>query len=211
MKGIENKLLVLKLNKNWQVVGQGLVCDSLVDLAAGINSYALDIDYERDDEGKPLFGQTKICRPVTWDEWITLPIREWDFSIRSVHLEVRVPTVLIAKNYKGMPEVKFGKNPSLDQIRIRDGDTCQYTGKKLSRDEMSIDHVIPKSRGGKNTWENLALSQKEINRRKGNKLNSEIGLKLIRQPVTPKPIPRWMLIREARHPDWQLFLQQTKR
>jgi hypothetical protein len=210
MKGIENKLLVLKLNKNWQVVGQGLVCDSLVDLAAGINSYALDIDYERDDEGKPLFGQTKICRPVTWDEWITLPIREWDFSIRSVHLEVRVPTVLIAKNYAKVPVVRFGKNPSLEQLRIRDNDTCQYTGKKLRRDQISIDHVIPKSRGGNNSWTNVVVADKEINRKKGNKLNSEVGLKTLRNPVVPKPIPRSMLIREARHPDWQLFLENSK-
>ena len=211
MKGIENKLLVLKLNKNWQVVGQGLVCDSLVDLAAGVNSYALDIDYERDDNGQPLFGQTKVCRPVTWDEWITLPIREWDFSIRSVHLEVRVPTVLIAKNYKGMPEVKFGKNPSLEQLRIRDNDTCQYTGKKLRRDQISIDHVIPKSRGGDNSWPNVVIADKEINRTKGNQLNSEAGIHTLRTPFVPKPIPRWMLIKEARHPDWQLFLQHAKK
>jgi hypothetical protein len=210
MKGIEVKLLTLKLNKNWQVVGHSIVADALVDLAAGINSYALDIDYERDEENKPIFGKTSICRPVSWDEWITLPIRSWDFSIKSVKLEVRIPTILIAKNYEGMPMVKFGKKPSSEQIRIRDDNLCQYTGKKIQRNDISIDHVVPKSRGGKNTWENLVTTCKEINRKKGNHLNEEIGLRLIRKPVPPKPIPRYKLIQEARHADWRIFLQKTK-
>ena len=210
MKGIENKLLVLKLNKNWQVVGQGLVGPALVDLAAGINSYALDIDYAIGENGEPDFDKPIATRPVTWDEWITLPLRSWDFSIKSVHLEIRVPTVLIAKNYKGMPEVKFGKNPSVDQVRIRDNDTCQYTGRKLKRDEISLDHVVPKSRGGDNSWTNIVVASKELNRKKGNSLNSEVGLSLLREPVAPKPIPRWKLIREARHPDWNIFLSRLK-
>lgn len=206
--GIENKLLVLKLNKHWRVVGQGIVGDALIDLAAGINSYALDIDYELNEDGSVNFDNPTVTRPVGWDEWITLPIRSWDFSIKSVKLEVRVPTVLIAKNYEGMPMVKFGKKPSSEQVRIRDGNVCQYTGQRLKKDEISIDHVIPKSRGGGNTWENLVTTCKEINRKKGNRLNEEIGLKLIRKPSVPKPIPRYKLIHEARHADWKIFLEK---
>lgn len=204
---VVNKLLVLKLNKHWQVIGQGLVCDSVIDLAAGINSYALDIDYVKDENGNPDFSQTTMVRPVSWDEWITLPIRSWDFTIKTVKMNIRVPTVLISKNYEGMPMVRFGKSPSTEQVRIRDGNIDQYTGKVLSREDMSIDHVIPKSKGGDNTWENVVLTHKDINRRKGNRLNSEIGLKTIRKPSAPSPIPRYKLIREARHQDWSLFIK----
>jgi hypothetical protein len=205
---IADKLLVLKLNKHWKVVGQGIVSDALIDLAAGLNSYALDIDYDTNEDGSVNFEYPTITRPVEWDEWITLPIRPWDFTIRSVKLEVRVPTILIAKNYEGMPMVKFGKKPSSEQVRIRDDNVCQYTGKKLRRDDISIDHVIPKSRGGTDTWGNLVTACKEINRKKGNRMNEEVGLKLIRTPQVPKPIPRYMLIQEARHADWKIFLEK---
>lgn len=208
MQGIENKLLVLKLNKNWTVVDTALVGDALVDLAAGKNSQALDISYGLNPDGSPNFKDPQM-RPVDWDEWITLPVRSWDFSIRTVNREIRVPTILVAKNYAKIPEVKFGKNPSSEQIRIRDGNRCQYTGRKLKKEEISIDHVIPRSKGGDNSWENLAVTSKELNSMKGDRMNEEIGLKLIAKPTKPKPIPRYKLIREARHADWKLFLKDV--
>jgi 5-methylcytosine-specific restriction endonuclease McrA len=207
MQGIETKLLVLKLNKFWKVVDTALVGDALVDLAAGKNSYALDINYGEKEDGSPDFSNPQM-RPVNWDEWILLPVRPWDFSIKSVKMEIRVPTILVAKNYAKVPEVKFGKNPSSDQIRIRDGNRCQYTGQKLKREEISIDHVLPRSKGGDNSWGNLVVTSKALNSMKGDKLNSEVGLKLIATPGKPKPIPRYKLIREARHADWKLFLEE---
>lgn len=209
MQGIENKLLVLKLNRYWQAVDTSLVCDALVDLAAGKNSYALDIQYELKEDGTPDFTSYNP-RPVTWEEWITLPVRPWDFSIRTIKMNIRVPTILVAKIYDKIPEVRFGKNPSSEQIRIRDGNRCQYTGRKLKKEEISIDHVLPKSRGGDNSWQNLVVTSKEINSMKGNKLNSELGLELIAKPSKPKPIPRYKLIHEARHADWNLFLNKIE-
>ncbi len=204
--GIENKLLTLKLNKFWQACDETIVADALIDLAGGENSYALDIDYELKENGEPDTSNPISIRPVTWDEWITLPIRSWDLSIRTVKLEIRVPRVLVCKNYEGMPMVKFGRSPSSDQIRLRDNNVCQYTGRKLKREEVSIDHVVPRSRGGDNSWHNLAVTSKDINTKKGNSLNEEIGLKLIRKPTIPKPMPRYKLIRSAKHFDWKHFL-----
>jgi hypothetical protein len=205
--GIENKLLVLKLNKWGQMIDQTTVGDALIDLCAGINSNAFDIDYERREDGSVDFSQPSVVRPVNWDEWITLPVRDWDFSIKTVRMEIRVPTILIAKNYDKVPEIKFGNNPSGDQVRIRDGNRCQYTGKKLKKEEISIDHVVPKSRGGDNSWKNLVVTSKEINSMKGDRLNSEVGLQLIRIPGKPKPMLRSQLIREARHADWKIFMK----
>ena len=71
---------------------------------------------------------------------------------------------------------------------------------------LNVDHVVPKSRGGSDEWENLVTIRKDINSKKGNRLNSEIGLKLIRQPVKPKAVDVMYLIREARHKDWEHFL-----
>jgi hypothetical protein len=209
MENIIEKTTVLKLNKSWKVVGQSTVGRAIVDLAAGLSAYAVDMDYNRDENGNPI-GDAVFMRPVDWAEWLTLPVRPGDFAVHygNGFKVMRAPTVLIAKNYNKMPKKTFKGKPSKDGVRIRDGNTCQYTGKKLAKDDITIDHVRPKSRGGGDTWENLAVTSKEINSKKGNKLNSEAGLKLIRKPKTPEPMPMCKLIKEARHPDWNAFLDK---
>jgi hypothetical protein len=123
---------------------------------------------------------------------------------------MRAPTVLIARNFNKMPVKRFRGKPSKEAIRMRDADIDQYTGLPLKSEDATIDHIIPKSRGGDDTWENLVQTHKDINSKKGNKLNSEIGLRLIRAPKVPGPIPVNLLIKEARHPDWRPFLIKVK-
>jgi len=206
MTGIENKLITLKLNRLWQVVGVSIVADALVDLCAGFNSFALDINYYIDHETrKPDFSQVISMIPTDWDTWITLPVREWDFAIHSPTLEVRVPTVLIAKNYADMP-LKSPIHPSKRGVYVRDNGVDQYTGKKLSVRESSIDHIIPVSKGGKHRWDNVALTHKTINYQKGNRFNHEVGLKLLRKPIQPGPVPVSVYIDEPKHIDWNHFL-----
>jgi len=89
---------------------------------------------------------------------------------------------------------------------IRDNGTNAYTGEELDYAESTIDHVIPRSRGGEDTYENTVLTSKEINNRKGNKLNKEVGLTLLINPYNPKPIKVSQTIRKARHHDWKHFL-----
>ena len=206
MKGIETKLIVLKLNRSWQPVGMAIVADTIVDLCAGLAIEALDIDYGKDENGKIDFTHPTKMVPVEWDEWITLPIRPWDLTIRSPRMEVRVPTVVIAMNYDKMPMARFRGKPSRRAIWLRDNGVDQYTGKSLKEHEASLDHVIPKSRGGKNTWTNMVLAHKNTNYKKGNKLPQEAGLRLIRTPKAPGPMPMSALIKEARHLDWSHFL-----
>ena len=126
--------------------------------------------------GLEIEGENHI-RPVTWDEWITLPIRPQDNAVQTVRGPIRVPTVIVAVNYAKVPK----KRPKLcaRAIRERDGNRCQYTGRVLRPDEGSLDHVVPRSRGGKNAWENLVWAGKDVNARKGNRLPHEAGLKLL--------------------------------
>src|ERR1035438_2196596 len=79
---IINKTQVLKLNSAWQAVGTSTVQKAIVDLAAGKSARALDMEYEKDENGNYKFdadGQPipikEWARPVDWDEWITLPVR----------------------------------------------------------------------------------------------------------------------------------------
>ena len=151
--------------------------------------------------------RTRNIRPVTWEEWITLPIRPQDNAVHTVRGAIRVPTVIVAVNFAKVPK----KRPKLcaKTIRERDGNRCQYTGKLLKPDEGSLDHVLPRSRGGKDTWENLVWSSKDVNSRKGDRLPREAGLKLLSVPRAPKERPVSALIRNAHAvPEWKLFVQE---
>ncbi len=194
MADILNKKIVLLLNRNWQAIHIRTPQEAFCQMATNVAT-ALEID-----------GENHI-RPVMWDEWITLPIRDGDNAVHTVRGAIRVPTVIVAVNFAKVPK----KRPKLcaKAIRERDGSRCQYTGKLLRSDEGSVDHVVPRSRGGKNTWENLVWSSKDVNARKGNRLPREAGLKLLAPPRTPKELPVTALIRNSQGvEDWKLFVKE---
>ena len=192
MTDILNKTIVLVLNRNWQAIHvrtpQEAFCMMATNVATGLE----------------ITGEDHI-RPVTWEEWITLPIREQDGAVHTVRGQIRVPTVVVAVNYTRVPK----KRPKLcaRAIRERDGDRCQYTGRVLRPDEGSLDHVVPRSRGGKDAWENLVWSAREVNQRKADRLPHEAGLKLLSKPRAPKELPASAFIRNPHEvDDWNLFL-----
>ncbi|HVU26318.1 MAG TPA: HNH endonuclease [Verrucomicrobiae bacterium] len=199
MSDILNKNIVLVLNRNWQAINIRTPQDAFCQIATNAAT-ALDIELGEGDRAQAL-------RPVTWDEWLALPVRDGDQFVQTVRGAVRVPTVIIAVNYARVPK----KRPKLcaRAIRERDGNRCQYTGRLLAPDEGSLDHVLPRSRGGANTWENLVWSDKAVNARKGNRLPHEAGLKLLNPPRAPRGLPATALIRNAHGiAEWKLFLSQ---
>jgi 5-methylcytosine-specific restriction endonuclease McrA len=209
MKDIAHKALCLKLNANWKPVGIGLVGPTICDLMTGVIE-ALDISYSENPDGSINFDDYNP-RPCTWEEWVMLPLRPWDWSIHSTHMTVRVPTVVVAKNYSKVPHKKFMGKPTKEGLAIRDNLIDAYTGEELEYDRSTIDHVIPLFRGGTNTYHNTVLTTKETNNRKGHKLNSEAGLTLFVTPHHPKSIPVSQTIRKARHTDWRHFLETPKK
>jgi 5-methylcytosine-specific restriction endonuclease McrA len=144
--------------------------------------------------------------PVSWKDWIKLPVRSWDLSINSPNMTIRVPTVLVAMSFNKMPVKMFNNRPTKESIWIRDRGVCQYSGKNLKKSEGNIDHVIPKSKGGTDTWDNMVLSSRDLNLKKGNKLNEEVGIKLIKQPKAPRPVYAYEMVKEVKHPDWKPFI-----
>lgn len=213
MADITNKPIVLKLNASWMVLHPITVKQAIVDMTGGLpngkpTAMAIDFEYERDENGEWDFERPIRSQPVNWEEWITLPLREYDIPLHSAHMTIRTPTVIIASNYNKIPM----RTPKVSKEAIfkRDGLVCQYTGKSFPRKELDIDHVIPVSRGGKNTFSNMVVSSIPINRAKGNKLNQEAGLKLIRTPHEPSPIPAVALLDEAKHPSWKPFVLRKK-
>jgi 5-methylcytosine-specific restriction endonuclease McrA len=197
MSNILTKATVLVLNRNWQAINVRTPQEAFCMMATNV---ATGLEIERGDGAR-----AEALRPVTWEEWITLPVREQDESVHTIRGEIRMPTVIVAVNYAKVPK----KRPKLcaRTIRERDGNRCQYTGRMLRPDEGSLDHVVPRSRGGKDAWENLVWAAKEVNQRKADRLPHEAGLKLLSVPRAPKELPVSALIRNpAEVEDWKLFL-----
>ena len=206
MNDIAQKAIVLKLNRNWQAVQVAVVQDTIVDLVSGVIE-ALDIQYKVRDDGLPDTTVYEFVRPVNWDEWITLPVRDWDPVIHTCKMTIRVPTVVIAKNYAKMPMKKFKGKPTKEALFYRDGGRDIHTGKDIAWDDATIDHLTPLSRGGQDIFENTGLTTKEINNKKGNMLDSEAGLPVHFKPTAPREVPVYKTIRKIRHADWKHFLE----
>ncbi len=101
-----------------------------------------------------------------------LPVRDNDKSIGTMDIPVRVPTVIVAVAYDEVPK----KRPKLTNRAIgqRDDFRCQVSGEYCP--DVSVDHVVPKSRGGaKKSWRNMAWMRKDLNGKKGNRTLKEMG------------------------------------
>lgn len=205
MDKISHKAIVLKLNRLWQPVRVELVSKTICDLMTDV-ILAMDIVYAQNEDGSPNFDVQEYVNPVNWSEWVKLPVRSWDLVIHSSKMTMRVPTVVITKKYSKQHEKKFRGKPTKEGLFIRDNGIDPYTGQELELSSATIDHVIPFHRGGTDTYDNTVLTTKEINNRKGHRLNSEVGLKMLFDPFHPKPIQISHTIRKARHQDWKNFL-----
>ena len=194
MSNVLNKAIVLVLNRNWQAINVRTPAEAFCQMATGVAT-ALAVE-----------GENQI-RPVTWAEWITLPIRPQDEAVHTVRGDIRVPTVIVLANFAKVPK----RRPKLNArtIRERDGNRCQYTGALLTPDEGSIDHVLPRSRGGRDAWEKCVWASKRVNSKKGNRLPHEAGLKLLSVPRAPKELPMTALIRNSNGiADWKWFVNE---
>jgi 5-methylcytosine-specific restriction endonuclease McrA len=128
--------------------------------------------------------------------------------VRTVRFEIAVPRVIRLLFYDRLPkqEVKFNRR----NIFARDGNHCQYCGKKFPTSELSLDHVLPRSQGGKATWENLVCACTRCNIRKGGRTPQEAGIKLIKVPVKPKRSPLLTLrLGQEKYASWKQFLDHA--
>ena len=204
---IIDKNICLCLNSIWQPINTKTVGEAISDLFSGPYK-ALNISYPQNQNGEFDFENPNDMTPLGWEEWIKLDVRECDLYVRSAKLKIRVPTVLISQTFSKMPFKRL--NLSAENIRKRDKNTCQYTGKKLKLEEGSIDHIVPKSKGGENSWSNMVYCDKKLNTIKGNKSLNEANLKLIKNPEEPKGKPISTTINKSNHCDWRHFLISEK-
>jgi 5-methylcytosine-specific restriction endonuclease McrA len=140
-----------------------------------------------------------------FEDWSQLRPRAGQPTIGLVSGAILVPRVIILVAYDRIPKrhVRFSRL----NIFLRDKNTCQYCGRVLARRELNLDHVIPRSRGGTSTWENVVCSCFECNRKKGGRLPEEAGMRLIHRPARPRWTPQ-MDFKTGAHfyREWRPFL-----
>jgi hypothetical protein len=139
--------------------------------------------------------------------WVQVPIRNLDDGIPIVGGCVRVPRVLHLLRYDRAPRVAV--RLTRRNLMLRDQHQCQYCGKRPSIRDLNVDHVIPRSRGGADSWENLVVSCRTCNLRKGRRTPTEAGMALLSVPHRPRWSTATQIRLVTREPfaEWQPFLQ----
>lgn len=133
--------------------------------------------------------------------------------LRSVREVFPIPSVIALKTYINVPRRQA--TWSRRAVLTRDGHVCIYCAKKpgdilqgklLGKSDMTIDHILPRSRGGKDVWTNTACACYICNRKKGNRLPGEAGLKLLWEPRRPRT--NYLVLEVGTGPDsWKKFIE----
>jgi 5-methylcytosine-specific restriction endonuclease McrA len=162
----------LVLNRNWQPVNVASVARALVLLwneAARVVDVA---DYQT----------------FTWDDWSKLRPCDGEDFVQATSMRLRVPEVIALSDYDRQPQsaVTFSRR----NVFKRDHYVCQYCGDQPGTGELTIDHVVPRSRGGVSSWTNCVLACVSCNKRKADRSPREASMTLRRQPIRPtwKPV-----------------------
>jgi len=132
-------------------------------------------------------------------------LEQYSLALRSATSEFASPSVirLVYMIKRPRPKVKLTRR----EIFIRDDHTCQYCGRRSN--DLTLDHIHPRSKGGQHTWLNLVSACRACNHRKGGKSIAEARMALRRQPFEPKPGAYYTIERRVEtgiHPDWAKFL-----
>lgn len=183
---------VLLLNCNFQPVQVTSVRRAFVLLYGGA-ARALDEDGD----------------PYDFDLWRSLPVRDVDDALPIVGGALRVPRVLHLRRYDRTPRPNI--RLTRRNLMLRDGHECQYCGRQLPVRELNIDHIVPRSRGGEDTWENLVTACRVCNLRKGWRTPEEANMRLRRRPFRPKwtVVAQILLGSARRYEQWEPFLRAS--
>jgi 5-methylcytosine-specific restriction endonuclease McrA len=180
----------LVLNRNWQPVNVATVARALVLLwneAARVVDVA---DYQT----------------FSWTDWSRLRPREGEDFVQAVQFRLRVPEVVALNGYDRLPAsaVTFCRR----NIFKRDRYVCQYCGSQPGVEELSVDHVLPRSQGGQSSWDNCVLACVTCNSKKANRTPREAGMTLRRQPFRPVWKPLYAA-HNRRLASWSRFVSEV--
>lgn len=128
-----------------------------------------------------------------------------DDWVRAVNFQVQVPRIIRLTRFERVPRqtLRFNRR----NLFARDNHVCQYCGQALPISQLSIDHVVPRSRGGATTWENVVCSCLDCNTKKGGRTPQEARMMLLREPARPSHNPLLALkLANPKYESWKTFL-----
>lgn len=166
---------VLALNKAWLPI----CIKSLEDAIT-----ALFTTYKNGEPKAKIIDPVGEFRLYTWEDWSKLEVSSEDEIIRTVSKNFKIPEVIMYTRFDRQP--RFQVNFSRRSLFKRDNNTCNYCGAQPGTEELTIDHIMPRSRGGKTTWENCCIACLQCNIKKSNRTPEEANMKLRRLPFKPK-------------------------
>lgn len=131
----------------------------------------------------------------------------FDF-VRTVRLNIPVPRIIRLLGYDKLPKQSVKLNRR--NLFARDRNRCQYCNGHFPTSELSIDHVLPRTQGGKDTWENLVCACVRCNARKGGRTPDQARMKLVREPVQPRRNPLVTIrLGQPKYESWRAFLDDA--
>lgn len=199
---------VLVLNSLWQILGLTTPKNAVISLSPSGDGKSpakvIDVIYRQNPDGSYDLSEALNLIPMTLEEWFSVPIRQGlDQVIRSSKLAIRSPTIIIT-SYSKMPLKRFRPNKSV-LYNLQNG-VCGYTGKPVNFKKANIEHKIPKSKNGPETFENLMVVDKDINSERGNMPLEQFKYKPLFAHKEPRPIPAHYSVKQILHPDWKWLL-----
>jgi len=130
---------------------------------------------------------------------------EW---VSTVSLHVQVPRIVRLMAYNRYPESRVSLNRR--NVLARDEHRCQYCGRTFGSHDLSMDHVVPLSRGGRTSWTNVVTACRRCNRNKGWRTPQEAGMSLLRKPGEPRFDPLIRLkLRHEKYDSWRMFISES--
>lgn len=177
----------LVLNKAWQPIGTCTVRDAITLMS---RNAAKGLDFRN-------------FIMISWDKWISDKENSppGNNFISSSNFKIPAPEVIILTKYdkKYFRKVRF----TTKNLYRRDDHTCQYCLKKKSEDDLSVDHVVPRAKGGKTSWDNCVTACMNCNNKKADRTLAEAGLRLPRKPERPQWNPIIHVRPEFRPESWK--------
>lgn len=178
------------LNRNWELVAFWPVRTAIEALMR--------------DQAAALDPTDENYQSLSFDEWMIHEPKDHEW-IKTPSRQIAAPQMVVLKKYGERPPRKLTfTRPNLYR---RDEHSCQYCGVKMAAERLTIEHVMPRSRGGPTSWENCVAACEDCNSRKADKTPKEAGMKLRKQPHRPSEKPKLPLPRRIR-PSWMPFLKR---
>lgn len=163
----------------------------------------LQIEYDNDENGNPDFMSPNLMQPINLEDFLKLPIRDFDIPVSTSKMVVRAPVIILSRSKK---IVMKKLRPSIQTLYDIYGGRCIWTNEVISKNQASKEHLKPRSHGGDDSFSNVVLATKKLNHERGNTPIEKWKYKMKYQPKEPLPMPWASTLKSVPREEWKYFL-----